>query len=93
VFVVGVKGPVRSARVAVAQPATCEGVNTMAGRSATTYVFSGAGFSAGEGVLWTRAALALVTWAAVPQAFNRPIATIPKTKAARRIATDAFVTG
>jgi hypothetical protein len=93
VFVVGVNGPVRSARVAVGQPATCDGVNTMAGRSATTYVFSGRGFSAGEGVLWTRAALAVVTWAAVPHAVTRHVAAIPKTKAARRIATDAFVTG
>jgi hypothetical protein len=93
VFVVGVNGPVKSARVAVGQPATCAGVNTIEGRSAAAYVFSGAGFSAGIGVLWTRAALALVTWAAVPHAFSRQVAAIPKTKAARRTATDVLVTG
>jgi hypothetical protein len=90
VFIVGVNGPVRSARVAVCQPAICELVKAIAGRSAATYVFS---CEAGDGLaLCMRAGLAVVTWEAVPHAFSRHVAAIPKTKAARRMATLAFVT-
>jgi hypothetical protein len=90
VFVVGVNGPVSSGRVAVCQPATWVGDKTIAGRSAATYVLSGAGFSVGE--LWRRAALATLTGGAVPHEFRTHAAAIAMIRGIPRMAACGFVT-